>query len=264
MQAAQNIQGTAHAGNCSKQNVYAHLTKNGYICNNVDKVFHTYHHDNVLMAILSTIVDDFLLSFKTTTIRDKFFTFMGDAFDVTNPGYKQELTFLSLQDKGISLDQTQYIHTNILLDWYKDNLNFKGHDNPIKAYPIHKYDLSQSLPLQPDDLHHYEQKYHGAYNHTIGKLLHAQQWSRPDLNYAISRLAVYVKKPTSMAFEALDHLMGHLQHHLHEPIFYPAKQIGPDESITYCWSKNQSSMYNKKSTYIYHVDAAFANILPDR
>lgn len=124
--------------------------------------------------------------------------------------------------------------------------------------------MSQSPPLQPEDLNQYEQKYHGAYNHTIGKLLHIQQWSRPDLNYAISRLAVYAKNPTSMAFEALDYLMVYLKHHLHEPIFYPARQIGPDEPITFKWSKNQTSTYNAKSTYVYHVDSAFANILPDR
>ena len=121
----------------------------------------------------------------------------------------------------------QHIHTNILSEWYKDNnQHFKRHDNPINAHPTYEYNLSQSPPLQPDDLRQYEQKYHGAYNHTIGKLLHIQQCSRPDLNYAISRMAVYAKTPTSMAFEALDYLMDYLQHHLHEPIFYPAKHIG--------------------------------------
>ena len=67
-----------------------------------------------------------------------------------------------------------------------------------------------------------------------------------------------------MAFQALDHLMAYLYHHMHEPLFYSSKPIGPDELVTYHWSKKQTSTYSTKSTYVYHIDAAFANILPDR
>ena len=268
MQAAQNIQGTPHAGNRWKNNLDAQLTKHGYVCNNVDKAFYTYHIDQTLVAMLSTTVDDFLLSFKEIRIRDHFFSFMTDAFDVTTPGIQQRLKFLSLhiyQSKhGISFDQTCHIHTNVISNWFQNRNNYTRQDTPIKAHPTYEYNLAKSPPLSADDLKKYEVEYKGAFNHTIGKLLHIQQWSRPDLNFAISRLAVYAKSPTSMAFEALDHLMAYLMHHIHEPIFYPAKPIGPDEIITYYWSKHQKSTYTTKSTYIFHMDAAFANILPDR
>ena len=97
MQAAQNIQGMPHAGNRWKQNLDGHLTKHGYMCNNVDKAFYTYQHNNDLQAMLSTAVDDFLLAFKTPTVRDNFFQFMGAAFDITTPGPQQQFTFLSLR-----------------------------------------------------------------------------------------------------------------------------------------------------------------------
>ncbi len=268
MQAAQNIQGTPHAGNRWKKNLDAQLTKHGYICSNIDKAFYTYHSNNELLAMLSTTVDDFLLSFKHPTIRDHFFKFMSEAFDVTTPGYQTQLTFLSLRiyqsEHGISVDQTNHIYNNILSDWSSHKINYQHHDNPMKAHPTYEYELSQSPPLSSKDLEAYEQKYHGAYNHTIGKLLHIQQWTRPDLNFTISRLATFVKSPTSMAFEALDHLISYLYHHMHEPIFYPRKSIGPDELITYQWSPKQQSNYTTKTTYTYHSDAAFANILPDR
>ena len=268
MQAAQNIQGTPHAGNRWKENLDAHLTNHGFVCNNVDKAFYTYHRDNELMGMLSTTVDDFLLSFKTTDIRDEFFRYMRQAFDITTPGFQNEFTFLSLRiyqsEHGISVDQTQHIYTNILAEWFKNNNDIQHHDNPIKAHPTYEYGLSQCPPLSTEELNHYETKYKGAYNQTIGKLLHIQQWTRPDLNYAISRLAVYTKSPTSMSFQALDYLMCYLHHHMHEPIFYPTKPIGPDEVITYTWSRQQQSTYTMKSTYVYHNDAAFANILPDR
>ena len=268
MQAAQNIQGTPHAGNRWKQNSDRQLTTHGYICNNVDNAFYTYHIQGNLVAMLSTTVDDFLLSFKTDIICDNFFQFMGDAFDITTPEFQYELKFLSLHiyqsEHGISIDQTRYIYTNTLSDWFNNDTDIKRHDNPINAHPTYKYKLSESTPLSPEELEAYENTYHGAYNQTIGKILHIQQWTRPDLNYAISRLAVFSKSPTAIAFQALDHLMSYLHHHMHEPIFYPPKPVGPDKLITYCWSKHQTTTYTTKSTFIYHVDAAFANILPDR
>ena len=219
MQAAQNIKGTPHAGNRWKNNLDGQLTRNGYTFNNVDRAFYTYHRDCELQAMLSTTVNDFLLSFKTTSIRDTFFKFMSDAFDITTPGYKQELKFLSLriyQSKhGISMDQTQYIYTNILLEWFKDKDNIKQNEIPIKAHPTYKYSLSESEPLLQEDLKTYERTYNSAYNRKIGKLLQIQQWSHPDLNYAISRLAVYSKNSTVMAFQVLDHLMSYLYHHMH-------------------------------------------------
>lgn len=124
------------------------------------------HLDGHLIAMLSTTVDDFLLSFKDTSVRDEFFTFMGKAFDVTTPGYQQEINFLSLRiylsEHGISLDQTNHIYTNILAEWFDNNPCVKRHNNPIKAHPTYEYDLAQSPPLQEDELEHYEKKYHSA------------------------------------------------------------------------------------------------------
>ena len=268
MQAAQNIQGTPHAGNRWKDNLDTQLNQHGYVCNNIDKAFYTYHDNDTLMAMLSTTVDDFLLSSKTPQIRNDFFTFMHNAFDITTPGFQTQISFLSLRiyqsENGISLDQTQHIHTNILATWFPTTSTVKHHDTPINAHPTYEYELAQCKPLTLNELKQYEEKYHGAYNQTIGKLLHIQQWTRPDINYAISRLAVFSKSPTSMAFHALDHLMQYLYHHMHEPIFYPRKPIGQDEHITYHWSPHQQSTYTTKTTYVYHSDAAFANILPDR
>ena len=67
-----------------------------------------------------------------------------------------------------------------------------------------------------------------------------------------------------MAFQALEHVITYLKQHMHEPIFYPTKPIGPGELITYQWSQHQTTTYTIKSTYTFHVDAAFTNILPDR
>ena len=268
MQAAQNIQGTPHAGNRWKKNLDGQLSKLGYVCNNVDKAFYTYHQNTSLVAMPSTTVNNFLLSYKTPSICDNFFNHMANAFDITTPGYQNELQFLSLRifqsEHGISFDQTQHIHTNILSDWFENKNNYQQQDTPIKAHPTYEYELAQCPPISTEELPEYEHKHNGAFNQLIRKLLHIQQWSRPDLNYTISRLAVFAKAPTSMVFQAIEHLMLYLSTHLHQPIFYPSKSIGPDEVVTYRWLKDQSSTYSTKTTYVYHTDSAFGNILPDR
>ena len=114
---------------------------------------------------------------------------------------------------------------NILKDYFPPGYKAKAIDTPLPAHPTYKHALATSSPLSLDDLRQYEGQYHGPYNITISKLLHIQQWSRLDLNYVISRLAVFLKAPTAIAFKALDHLMNYLLNHLHEPIFYPSSPL---------------------------------------
>lgn len=110
-------------------------------------------------------------------------------------------------------------------------------------YTSIKYEPFQCPPFSAEELEQYEKQYNRANNQIIGKLLHIQQWTQPDLNYVISHLPVYAKSLTSMAFQALDYIMCYLHHHMHEPIFYPNKPIGPDEAITYKWSRQQQKLY---------------------
>ena len=115
-----------------------------------------------------------------------------------------------------------------------------------------------------DDLQLYESRYHGPFNHSIGKLLHIQQWTRPDITFSVTRLASFTKNPNKHAFLALEHLMHYLHTHSHEPIFYPRQRLGPEHPITYKFSQKQSSTYSLSSSYVYFVDSAFGNILPNR
>ena len=268
LQSCQNIQGTPHAANRWKKNLDQQLTKIGYINNNVDKAFYTKHKDEKLIAMLSTTVDDFYLSTINKQVQDDFFTSMSAVFDITSPKKSNIIDFLSLRiyhsEYGTSIDQTQHIHKNVLSHYFPPGYNAKIVDTPIRADPTYEYVLGNSLPLSSTDLPEYEHRYHGPFNVTIGRLLHAQQWTRPDLNYAISRLAVFLKAPTALAFEALDHLMHYLLHHSHEPIFYPSRRLKDNEIITYQWSKTQHSSYSTFGSFVFYSDSAFGNILPHR
>ena len=64
-------------------------------------------------------------------------------------------------------------------------------------------DLSETPPLEKEELQIYETRYHGPFNHTVGKLLHVQQWKRQDINFTVTRLASFTRNPNKPAFQAL-------------------------------------------------------------
>ena len=268
LQSSQNIQGTPHAANRWKQNLDQHLTKIEYINNNVDKEFYTHHRNGKLVAMLSSTVNNFYLSSIDKNFENDFFQYMSSVFDITSPANTNEIDFLSLRirrsDKGTSVDQTNYIYRNILSTYFSPGDTVAVIDTPICAKPTYESELGNRPPIPLSELEEYERKYKGPYNVTIGKLLHIQQWTRPDINYAISRLAVFLKAPTAMAFEALNHLLEYTYHHLHEPIFYPSRRLPPDEIITYNWSSSQQTKYSTFGSFVMYSDSAFANILPHR
>ena len=72
------------------------------------------------MAMLSTTVDNFLLSYKDEAIQDRFFVFMMTTFDITRPSDQDEFTSLSLclyqSSAGISINQAEHIYPNTLLE----------------------------------------------------------------------------------------------------------------------------------------------------
>ena len=137
-------------------------------------------------------------------------------------------------------------------------------NTPFPTNSTFELDLSQSPHLDDSELEIYEKRFHGPFNHTVGKLLHIQQWTRPDINFAVTRLATFTRCPTKPAFIALEHLMRYLQSHLHEPIFYPRKSIGALQNIEYTFSPKQSIRFTLPSKSIYFSDSSFGNILPQR
>ncbi len=269
LQAAQLIQGSPHTANRWQENLHTQLTTLGYVRNNVDRSFYTKRdsHDQ-LEAMLSVTVDDFLLSYRNDKIQNEFYTHLSTAFDITTPSDITKLKFLSLNiyqsEYGTSIDQTNHIHSNILTSWFEDGHSPKITNTPFPTDTTFECDLSQSPPLDGDDLVMYESRYHGAFNHTIGKLLHIQQWTRYDLHYAVTRLASFTRNPNKYAFLALEHLIRYIHSHLHEPIFYPRCTIHGTESIQYNFSSKQSQTYHLSSYPTFFSDSAFGNILPSR
>ena len=139
--------------------------------------------------MLSTTVDDFYLSSIDKQIEDIFFQYKSSVFYITSPSDTIKIDFLSLQiyrsKFGTSLDQTHHIYKNILSGYFEPGHTTKNIDTPIQVDPMFEHDLANSTPSSPEELRHYEDRYKGPYNVTIGKLLHIQQWtpSRSELCY---------------------------------------------------------------------------------
>lgn len=95
-------------------------------------------------------------------------------------------------------------------------------------------------------------------------MLHIQQWTRADINYAVIRLAAFTRNPNKPAFLALEHLMHYLHSHLHEPIFYPNHQATSTRMVTYIFSPKHQEMYELSSNLVFFSDTSFGNILPQR
>ena len=190
LQAAQLIQGSPHAANRWQENLHAQLTI-GYIRNNIDHSFYTKFDDkNEIEALLSITVDDFLLSYRTEATQKYFYDQLSSAFDITTPSDITKLKFLSLtiyQSKyGTSIDQTGHIQSKILAPWFDDGHLPKIVNSPFPTDTNYEEDLAQSPPLEGEELKLYEKRYHGAFNQSIGKLLHIQQWTRLDINFAVT------------------------------------------------------------------------------
>ena len=268
-QAAQLIQGSPHAAHRWQANLHAQITALGYVRNNIDHSFYTKHDvNNNLEAMLSITVDDLLLSYKRETTQQKFYSHLSAAFDMTTPKDISQFKFLSLHkvqsQHGTSIDQTKRITTKILDQWFQQGHPTKIVNTPYPTDNNFELDLTTAPSLDSETLQQYETRYHGPFNHALGKILHIQQWTRHDINFAVTRLAAFTKNPNKLAFHALEHLMWYLHTHSHEPIFYPRRPMGPPQTIKYQFSHTQSLHYTLSSYLTYFSNSVFGNILPDR
>ena len=230
--------------------------------------FYVRFVDNEIVSLLSLTVDGTLLSFKTETDRKYFENFMNESFEMTSPGKQTIMSFLSTRivqsEHGISLDQTYHIKNKILNDWFPPNSTVKHVNTPIDHTTDFEIKLGTTAAIKQHDLHTYEKLYHGEFRHSIGQLLHVQQWTRADISYSVSRLATYNTSPNPVAFKTIRRIMQFLHTHPHQPLFYPRRKLGTSETINYQWSPKESSSYTLPSLPVVFSDAAFANITPDR
>ena len=87
------------------------------------------------------------------------------------------MKFLSLHiflsEYGTSIDQTSHT-SKILSIWFDNGHRTKIVNTPFLTDSTFELDLSQSPVLTSKELEMYEERFHGTFKHTLGKLLRIQ------------------------------------------------------------------------------------------
>ena len=80
------MQGSPHAGNRWQANLHNQIISIGFVQNNIDHLFYSKNDNNHnLEAMLSSTVDDLLLSCKQESTQQLFYTNLSAAFNITTP-----------------------------------------------------------------------------------------------------------------------------------------------------------------------------------
>ena len=187
-------------------------------------------HEGEESIIVVTSTDDFLCSSTSESLFANLVKHLEQYVPVTvQDGHI--LKYLNLRiiqtDQGISFDQTHHIKTNIVDEWFPASKTerIKSADTPYRTDSEYERQLQEQLPATGTVLADLEKEYGGRYNAIIGKFLHAEQVSRFDIGFAVTRLAQKNVAPNAAAFQGLSRTARYLATHLHSPIFYPRAKL---------------------------------------
>jgi hypothetical protein len=191
-------------------------------------VFTWSFHDTE-QCYLALATDDILFLSKT---RSPFLTLrmeLEKLFDLT-VSEGSLLKFLNLRivqsPAGISFDQTQHIHNNILAEYFAnvDPKSIKMQPYPFPLDSSFERRLFEAPPLTGIDVTNATKRFGFAFGHIVGGLMHISTISHPDLSYCVMRYSGYMSCPNLPIFEALHLTMCYLFHHPHLPIMYSSNK----------------------------------------
>ena len=77
----------------------------------------------------------------------------------------------------------EHIKETMVDEWFPKPIDsIRICDTPFRTDNAHEKELAESLPIPPDKLGEVEKKCGGKFSAHIGKFLHIEDWSRPDLS----------------------------------------------------------------------------------
>ena len=206
------IYGLKQAGNAWNATLHALLTKLNY--HNVDneKCLYFNPQDHTYLV---THVDDIAILADEATAK-LFATHLGAHLPVKFEGLLTSFCGFQVeyQDQGITVHQTAYLHS-ILTKYGYDNANPVA--TPIQTRPPA---TSSKAPLL--------QKF--ALNMIVGSLLYLAICTRPDIIYAVTRLAAHVQKPSDLAYSMAARILRYLRGHNHG-LFFAAHHAHPTQPL---------------------------------
>ena len=183
--------------------------------------------------IITVWVDDMLI-FATTILAMKIAKRdISDAFEVTDLGEPSKIVGIEItrdrEQRKITITQTSYIETILAKYGLQD------------ACPV-RTPLDPNIKLEPGEMETGNRS--NNYVSLIGSLMYAAVATRPDIAFAVNRLASFTANPTMCHWTAAKHVLRYLK---------GTKNIG----ITY--SKPETEDMVNQSGLIGYSDASFAN-----
>ena len=176
----------------------------------VEGCLYIYRKGNDWIKMIN-YVDDALYYCSSDSVRNHFETKLKSKFNLTLLGKaKWYLGMRIMQHNGfITLDQSQYTKniTSRIEKSFKNPIKVK--DSPLPTGFIPTNDDSPVSEAQKDEVKHRFKNLH--YRSAIGAILYMSCCTRPDVCYAVNKLAKYSNNPGIKHYKALLHLIGYLK-----------------------------------------------------
>ena len=193
----------------------------------MDGCLYIYRKENDWIKLIN-YVDDALYYASNDKVREDFELSLKNRFSLSLMGEaKWYLGMRIIQDKNfISLDQDQYVKNTISRFEKSFKHPFKKKDFPL---PISFVPTKKDCPTTEEQIKETKTRFGNLhYRSVIGALLYVSCCTRPDICFAVNKLAKYANNPGVVHFRALLHLIGFLKNTSNKSLrFYSKIEFSP-------------------------------------
>ena len=184
------------------------LTKQGFKQSKVDPCLMIRKEKDGKFIKLINYVDDMLYYGDTKKTEEDFVKELKERFNVTDLGNAKWYLGVQLSWKGKDyiIDQSRYIKH--FLEGLKDKFKFKERRTPL---PMDFIPTKKDCALTDEEKLQVQERFGDInYRSVIGGIIYASSGTRPDLTYAVSKLAKFSNNPGMKHFRALVWLVSYI------------------------------------------------------
>ena len=230
-----------------------HLCKEmGFTRSMVEGCFYTYIKDQHYVKLIN-YVDDALYYCSDDNIRQDFENNLKARFNLTLMG--EAKWYLGMQitqhETTVTLDQSQYAKnvTSRLEKAFKNTIKLRDSPLPMSFIPTNK-----DCPQNSVQIAEVKKRFKNLhYRSAIGSLLYMSCCTRPDICYAVNKLAKYSSNPGIKHYRGLLHLIGYIKAHPSKGIqFYKDIKQSPVYKLLH-----DNGIYISNNTIVAFTDSSW-------
>src|SRR5712691_831153 len=171
---------------------------------------------NEHFAIITVWVDDLLLFTTITSLMDKMKSDIESEWEVTDLGEPSKIVGIeiTMTPDSIAISSSRYIESIL-------NKEGLGRSNSVST------PLDPNVPIEPNPEGNQGSR-SNSFARLLGELQYIATATRPDITYAVNRLASYTANPSLQHVTALKHVLWYLSGTRSRGIIYKALPPNPD------------------------------------